>query len=72
MTTSILIIIGKISILIYLVVGFFWIWKRIINLFCKFIDWVHKKNVEIHIENYKMYKNLFEDEKKDEDKNKSQ
>ena len=68
MTVSVLIIIGKISVLIYLVVGFFWIWKRIINLFCKFIDWAHKRNVQIHIENSEKYKDLYNEKKEvDED-----
>lgn len=66
MAFTIGVIIGKISVLIYLVVGFFWIWKRIIKLIFKFFDWVIKTNRDVRMESDKLFSEIMNDSKKNE------
>ena len=69
MAFTIGVIIGKISVLIYLVVGFFWIWKRIIKLIFKFFDWVIKTNRDVRMESDKLFSEIMNDSKKNENEN---
>lgn len=58
-------IIGKIMIIMYLVIGFLWFWKRIIKLCIKLIDFIVKKNHEVHKEQEQFWNDVFEDNYKD-------
>lgn len=58
-------IIGKIMIIMYLVIGFLWFWKRIIKLCIKLIDFIIKKNHEVHKEQEQFWNDVFEDNYKD-------
>lgn len=66
MAYSIGFIIGKIFIIMYLVIGFVWFWKRIVKLLIKLIDCIVKKNREVHNEQEQFWNDILDDKHDEE------
>ena len=62
MAFTIGLIIGKIMIAMYLVIGFLWFWKRVLKLCIKLIDIIIVKNHEVHKEKQQFWNDVFDDE----------